>query len=133
MKKFKRIITMCLALVLCLSCVPAAFAAEVADATIDQSRKGFRERCCEKNETNCMVADDGGAAVCLQSGRGGWGNSCISGAEKYRAHCNPSAHGRAHPDAAARPEDYRALVPTEEGGDDRTSAPIPGRDHRGAD
>ena len=40
MKNFKRIITMCLALVLCLSCVPAAFAAEVADATIDQSRKG---------------------------------------------------------------------------------------------
>ena len=40
MKNFKRIITMCLALVMCLSCVPAAFAAEVADATIDQSRKG---------------------------------------------------------------------------------------------
>ena len=31
---------MCLALALCLSCVPAAFAAEVADATIDQNRKG---------------------------------------------------------------------------------------------
>ena len=40
MKSFKKIISMCLALVLCLSCVPAAFAAEVADATIDQSRKG---------------------------------------------------------------------------------------------
>lgn len=40
MKSFKKIITMCLALVLCLSCVPAAFAAEVADATIDQNRKG---------------------------------------------------------------------------------------------
>ena len=40
MKNFKRIITLCLALVLCLSCVPAAFAAEVADATIDESRKG---------------------------------------------------------------------------------------------
>ena len=31
---------MCLALMLCLSCVPAAFAAEVGDATIDESRKG---------------------------------------------------------------------------------------------
>ena len=40
MKNFKRIITLCLALVLCLSCVPAAFAAEVADATIDETRKG---------------------------------------------------------------------------------------------
>ena len=40
MKNFKRIITLCLALMLCLSCVPAAFAAEVADATIDESRKG---------------------------------------------------------------------------------------------
>ena len=40
MKNFKRILTLCLALVLCLSCVPAAFAAEVADATIDESRKG---------------------------------------------------------------------------------------------
>ena len=40
MKNFKRIITVCLALVLCLSCVPAVFAAEVADATIDESRKG---------------------------------------------------------------------------------------------
>ena len=40
MKSFKKIISMCLALVLCLSCVPAAFAAEVDDATIDQNRKG---------------------------------------------------------------------------------------------
>ena len=40
MKSFKKIISMCLALMLCLSCVPAAFAAEVADATIDQNRKG---------------------------------------------------------------------------------------------
>ena len=40
MKNFKRMITLCLALVLCLSCIPAAFAAEVADATIDESRKG---------------------------------------------------------------------------------------------
>ena len=40
MKNFKKIISLCLALMLCLSCVPAAFAAEVADATIDESRKG---------------------------------------------------------------------------------------------
>ena len=40
MKNFKRIITLCLALALCLSCAPAVFAAEVADATIDMSRKG---------------------------------------------------------------------------------------------
>ena len=38
--KFMRAITLCLALVMCLSCVPAAFAAEVADATIDESRTG---------------------------------------------------------------------------------------------
>ncbi len=37
---FKRIITLCLALMLCLSCVPAAFAAEVGDATIDESKTG---------------------------------------------------------------------------------------------
>ena len=40
MKNFKRLITLCLALMLCLSCVPAAFAAEVADATIDETAKG---------------------------------------------------------------------------------------------
>ena len=40
MKRFKKIMCMCLALVLCLGCAPAVFAAEVADATIDQSRKG---------------------------------------------------------------------------------------------
>ena len=40
MKNFKRIITLCLALALCLSCAPAVFAAEVADATIDMSREG---------------------------------------------------------------------------------------------
>ena len=40
MKSFKKIMCMCLALVLCLGCAPAVFAAEVADATIDQSRKG---------------------------------------------------------------------------------------------
>ena len=40
MKSFKKIMCMCLALMLCLSCAPAVFAAEVADATIDQSRKG---------------------------------------------------------------------------------------------
>lgn len=36
MKNFRRIITMCLALILCLSCASAAFAAEVADATINE-------------------------------------------------------------------------------------------------
>ena len=36
MKNFRRIITMCLALVLCLSCASAAFAAEVDNATIDE-------------------------------------------------------------------------------------------------
>ena len=36
MKKFKKILTMCLALMMVLTCVPAAFAAEVEDATIDE-------------------------------------------------------------------------------------------------
>ncbi len=36
MKNFRRIITLCLALVMCLSCASAAFAAEVDDATIDE-------------------------------------------------------------------------------------------------
>ena len=36
MKKFKKILTMCLALMMVLTCVPAAFAAEVDDATIDE-------------------------------------------------------------------------------------------------
>ena len=40
MKNFKRIITLCLALMLCLSCAPAAFAADVANATIDEAAKG---------------------------------------------------------------------------------------------
>ncbi len=40
MKHFTKILSLCLALMLCLSCVPAAFAAEVGDATIDESRKG---------------------------------------------------------------------------------------------
>ena len=40
MKNFKRIITLCLALMLCLSCAPAAFAADVANATIDETAKG---------------------------------------------------------------------------------------------
>ncbi len=38
MKHFTKILSLCLALMLCLSCVPAAFAAEVGDATIDESR-----------------------------------------------------------------------------------------------
>ena len=37
MKKFKKILTMCLALMMVLTCVPAAFAAEVDDATIDEN------------------------------------------------------------------------------------------------
>lgn len=36
MKNFRKLITLCLALMLCLSCASAAFAAEVADATIDE-------------------------------------------------------------------------------------------------
>ena len=36
MKKFKKILTMCLALMMVLTCVPTAFAAEVEDATIDE-------------------------------------------------------------------------------------------------
>ena len=36
----KKMFAIILALVMCLSCVPAAFAAEVADATIDTSRTG---------------------------------------------------------------------------------------------
>lgn len=37
MKNFRKIITLCLALVMCLSCATAAFAAEVDDATIDEN------------------------------------------------------------------------------------------------
>ena len=37
MKKFKKVLTMCLALMMVLTCVPAAFAAEVDDATIDEN------------------------------------------------------------------------------------------------
>ena len=40
MKNFKKIISLCLALMLCLSCAPAAFAADVANATIDEAAKG---------------------------------------------------------------------------------------------
>lgn len=36
MKNFRKLITLCLALMLCLSCASVAFAAEVADATIDE-------------------------------------------------------------------------------------------------
>ena len=36
MKKFKKILTLCLALMMVMTCVPAAFAAEVDDATIDE-------------------------------------------------------------------------------------------------
>ena len=37
MKNIKKLISMCLALMMVLTCVPAAFAAEVEDATIDYS------------------------------------------------------------------------------------------------
>ena len=40
MKKFKKLMSICLALMMVLTCVPTAFAAEVKDATIDESRKG---------------------------------------------------------------------------------------------
>ena len=40
MKKFKKMMSICLALMMVLTCVPAAFAAEVKDATIDEFRKG---------------------------------------------------------------------------------------------
>ena len=36
MKKFKKVLTLCLALMMVLTCDPAAFAAEVDDATIDE-------------------------------------------------------------------------------------------------
>ncbi len=40
MKTFRRIFALCLCLALALTCIPAAFAAEVKDATIDPSAKG---------------------------------------------------------------------------------------------
>lgn len=40
MKHITKILSLCLALMLCLSCVPAAFAAEAGEATINESRKG---------------------------------------------------------------------------------------------
>ena len=40
MKSYKKVISLCLALVLCLTCIPAVFAAEVKDATIDTTQKG---------------------------------------------------------------------------------------------
>ena len=40
MKSFKKIASLFLALALCLTLIPAAFAAEVKDATIDMTRKG---------------------------------------------------------------------------------------------
>lgn len=39
MKNMRKILSLCLALVLCLSCASAAFAAEVKDATIDEDAK----------------------------------------------------------------------------------------------
>lgn len=40
MKHFTQIISLCLALMICLSCALSVSAAELADATIDESRKG---------------------------------------------------------------------------------------------
>ena len=40
MKSFKKIASLFLALTLCLTLLPAAFAAEVKDVTIDMTRKG---------------------------------------------------------------------------------------------
>ena len=40
MKTMKKIFAVCMALVLALSCVPAVFAAEVAEATMDETAKG---------------------------------------------------------------------------------------------
>ena len=40
MKSFKKIASLFLALAMCLTVIPAAFAAEVKDATIDMTRKG---------------------------------------------------------------------------------------------
>ena len=39
MKTFRKFLTLCLALALCLSMIPAAFAANAATATIDTGRK----------------------------------------------------------------------------------------------
>ena len=40
MKTMKKIFAVCMALVLALSCVPTVFAADVANATIDETAKG---------------------------------------------------------------------------------------------
>ena len=40
MKNAKKLLAMCLAVMMILTCIPAAFAADVANATIDQSAKG---------------------------------------------------------------------------------------------
>lgn len=40
MKKLKKIMTMCLALIMMISCIPAVYAADVANATIDPDAKG---------------------------------------------------------------------------------------------
>ena len=39
MKNLKKLLSMCLALMMVLTCVPAAFAAEVDDCTIDEDAK----------------------------------------------------------------------------------------------
>ena len=39
MKNLKKLLSMCLALMMVLTCVPAAFAAEVDDCTIDEDAR----------------------------------------------------------------------------------------------
>ena len=40
MKNLKKIMAMCLAVIMMLSCIPAVYAADVANATIDPDAKG---------------------------------------------------------------------------------------------
>ena len=40
MKNLKKIMAMCLAVIMMLSCIPAVYAADVANATIDPNAKG---------------------------------------------------------------------------------------------
>ena len=40
MKNLKKILAMCLAVIMMLSCIPAVYAADVANATIDPDAKG---------------------------------------------------------------------------------------------
>ena len=40
MKNLKKLLAMCLSVIMIFSCIPAAFAADVANATIDEAAKG---------------------------------------------------------------------------------------------